>query len=91
LRFATIEFMPTLSIPYSDNLLIASGQSPEGLEAELRVLLAVKLFEMGRLSLGKSAEFAGLDKIAFMDELARNGVPVINLDEDQLQDELRDA
>jgi predicted HTH domain antitoxin len=83
--------MPTLSIQYSDDLLIASGQSPEGLEAELRVLLAVKLFEMGRLSLGKAAEFAGVGKIAFMDDLARNGVPVINLDDDQLQDELRAA
>lgn len=83
--------MPTLSIPYSDDLLIATGQSSEGLEAEMRVLLAVKLFEMGRLSLGKAAEFAGVGKIAFMDDLARNGVPVINLDDDQLQDELRDA
>ncbi len=83
--------MPTLSIPYSDDLLIATGQSPERLEAELRVLLSVKLFEMGRLSLGKAAEFAGVGKIAFMDDLARNGVPVINLDDDQLQDELRDA
>lgn len=83
--------MPTLSIPYSDDLLIATGQSPEGLEAELRVLLAVKLFEMGRLSLGKAAEFAGVGKIAFMDDLARNRVPVINLEDDQLQDEFRDA
>lgn len=83
--------MPTLSIPYSDDLLIATGQSPEGLEAELRVLLAVKLFEMGRLSLGKAAEFAGIGKIAFMDDLVRNGVPAINLDDDQLQDEFRDA
>ena len=57
----------------------------------MRVLLAVKLFEMGRLSLGKAAEFADVGKIAFMDDLARNGVPVINLDDDQLQDELRDA
>lgn len=55
------------------------------------MLLAVKLFEKGWLSLGKAAEFAGVGKISFMNDLARNGVPVINLDDDQLQDELHDA
>jgi predicted HTH domain antitoxin len=83
--------MRVLSIPYSDDLLIATGQSPEGLEHELRFLLAVKLFELRRLSLGKAAELAGMNKIAFLDELGQIGVPVINLDDDQIQDELRDA
>jgi predicted HTH domain antitoxin len=83
--------MRTLSIPYSDDLLIATGQSPEDLEHDLRVLLAVKLFEVRRLSLGKAAELAGLSKLSFLDELGRSGVPVINLDDDQIQDELRDA
>ena len=83
--------MRMLSIPYSDDLLVATGQSPEDLEHELRVLLAVKLFEVRRLSLGKAAELAGMNKIAFLDELGRSGVPAINLDDDQIQDELRDA
>ncbi len=83
--------MRMLSIPYSDDLLVATGQSPEDLEHELRVLLAVKLFEVRRLSLGKAAELAGMSKIAFLDELGRSRIPVINLDDDQIQDELRDA
>ncbi len=83
--------MRTLSIPYSDDLLVATGQSPEELEQDLRVLLAIKLFEVRRLSLGKAAQLAGLSKLGFVDELARSGVPVINLDDDQILDELRDA
>jgi predicted HTH domain antitoxin len=82
--------MRVLSIPYSDDLLIASGQSPEDLEHELRFLLAVKLFELRRLSLGKAAELAGMHKASFLDELGQLGVAVINLDDDQIQDELRD-
>lgn len=82
--------MRTLSIPYSEDLLVATGQSPEALEHDLRVLLAVKLFEVRRLSLGKAAELAGISKLRFLDELAHYRIPVINLDDDQIEDELRD-
>lgn len=80
--------MPVLEVPYSNDLLVASGQGRQELERELRFLLAVKLFELGRLSLGKAGEIAGMSKLLFMDELGRREIPVINLSEDQLADEL---
>jgi predicted HTH domain antitoxin len=83
--------MRTLSIAYSDDLLVATGQAPEEFEHELWILLAVKLFEVRRLLLGKAAELAGISKRRFLDELGRSGVPVINLDDDQIQDELQDV
>lgn len=43
--------MHILSLHYPDDLLITSGKSPQALEAELTFLLAVKLFELRRLSL----------------------------------------
>lgn len=82
--------MRTLSLPYPDDLLITSGKSPQALEAELIFLLAVKLFELRRLSLGKAADFCNMNKLQFMYELGRLQVPVINLDDDQITDELRD-
>jgi predicted HTH domain antitoxin len=83
--------MQTLSIPYIDDLLVASGQSKERLEQELRFLLAVKLFELRRLSVGKAAQLCGMGKLDFMDELGRMGIPVINLDDEQIRDELQNA
>ncbi len=82
--------MPLITILYSDDLLVSSGQSPDELERELRFLLAVKLFELRRLSIGKAAELCGMNKVRFMDEVGRMGIPVINLDDDQIADELRD-
>ena len=58
--------MQVLSIPYSDDLLVSTGKSKEALEQELRFLLAVKLFELRRLSLGKAAELCGMHKINFI-------------------------
>lgn len=83
--------MKVLSIPYSDDLLITAGKSKESFELEMRFLLAVKLFELSRLSLGKAAELCGMNKISFMDEMGRLGVPVINLDNEQIVDELNNA
>ncbi|MBO1346549.1 MAG: UPF0175 family protein [Hormoscilla sp. GUM202] len=82
--------MPDLSISYPEDLLITSGKSPQDLEAELVFLLAVKLYELRRLFLGKAAEFCPMNKIKFMFELGRMKIPVINLDDDQIADELRD-
>lgn len=82
--------MHSLSIPYADDLLVTSGKAPRELEEELRFLLAVKLFEIHRLSLGKAAEFCGMVKLRFMFELGRLHIPVVNLSEDQIADELSD-
>lgn len=83
--------MHVLSIPYSEDLLVSTGKSKEALEQELRFLLAVKLFELRRLSLGKAAQLCSMPKLSFMDEIGRMGMPVINLDDDQIQDELNNA
>lgn len=83
--------MHSLSLPYPDDLLVTSGKAPHELEEELAFLLAAKLFEIHRLSLGKAAEFCRMNKLRFMYELGRLRIPVMNVDEDQIADELRDA
>ena len=83
--------MQVLSIPYSDDLLAATGKSKEALEQELRFLLAVKLFELRRLSIGKAAQLCGMPKLRFMNEMGRMGIPVINFDDDQIAYELQNA
>ena len=82
--------MHALTLPYPDDLLVTSGKAPQVLEEELAFLLAAKLFEVHRLSLGKAAEFCRMSKLRFMFELGRLQIPVMNLDDDQITDELRD-
>lgn len=82
--------MSTLTIEVADEVVKASGKSPQALQNGLKLMLAIDLFADGRLSLGKAAESAGMPKILFMDELGRRRIPVINLADDQIADELRD-
>jgi predicted HTH domain antitoxin len=61
---------------------------PDSLSAdEAKVLLAVKLFEVGKASLAQAARLAGFSKRAFIEVLGQHHVPVINYSADELRDE----
>lgn len=83
--------MPIAHIPYDDKLLVASGRSAAEIELEFRLLLAAKLFELGRLSLGQAAELAGRTKAEFLFGLAPLGVSALNFPIEDLKHEIHDA
>jgi len=80
-----------LTIPYSDDLLLSMKRSPQEFEAEARLLLAVKLYEMDRVSTGAAAKLAGMSRVAFMFELARFGLSPMGQDPDELAEDLANA
>ena len=55
-----------LTIPYPEKLLLSLKESKASFETEARLLLAVKLYEMGRISTGLAAQLAGMDRVSFM-------------------------
>jgi predicted HTH domain antitoxin len=61
---------------------------PEVSEEEARLLLAIKLYELGRLSLGQSAKLAGYSKRAFIELLEKYGVPVVAYSPEELREEV---
>jgi predicted HTH domain antitoxin len=80
-----------LTIPYSDDLLLSLKESPEEFETEARLLLAVKMYELGRLTTGRAAELAGVDRVEFLFLLQRFGLSPIGIDPDELQQDLANA
>lgn len=54
---------------------------------EGRLMMALKFYELGRLSLGQASELAGHTKRAFIDVLGRYHIPVVAYDEDELAGE----
>lgn len=80
-----------LEIHASEEFLLALGASSPSGEEELRFLLVAKLVELGRLSIGRAAEICREPRARFMERLGAIGVPVINIPDDQIEYELRDA
>jgi predicted HTH domain antitoxin len=81
--------MCEIAMTIPDESLAALAESPEKAGAELRMLAAVKLFELKKLSSGAAARLAGISRVAFLERLAEYGVPFFDMSEEEFQQETR--
>ena len=83
--------MSAITIECPDDILQHLNESPEAFACEARIILAVKLYEMGRLSSGKAAEVAGMGRVEFFDTLVKYGVSVMNLPHEEIEADFHHA
>ena len=81
----------SLTLDYGDDVLLALGLTPEQFREEAKLLIAVKLYEMNRLSTGAAAALAGVPKPLFLTKLADYGVNTFELSDKELQRDLANA
>ena len=58
---------------------------------EIAMLVAARLYELGKLSPGQAAELAGYSKRTFMELLGNYNVSLFNYDEEELENDIRNA
>ncbi len=75
----------TITIP--DESLANLAATPDEASAELRMLAAVKLFELGRVSSGAAARLAGVPRTVFLQKLGDYGVDTFRLTGEELDRE----
>lgn len=79
----------TLTIDYPDEVLWALQQEPDEFEHQARLLLALALYETGKLSTGLAARLAGIGRVAFMLTLGQYGLSPFGESADELNEDLR--
>lgn len=80
-----------LQISYPEELPEALGETSEEFERELRFLVAAKLYEMGRISSGRAAELARMNRVEFLNNFGRYRISVFNYSLPELDREIREA
>ncbi|SLM29309.1 conserved hypothetical protein [Desulfamplus magnetovallimortis] len=80
-----------LSIKYPQNWLDTLQLTQQSFEEEAKMAMAVKLFEMKRLSSGMAANLVGMPRTSFLLNLHRFNVSMIDLDEDELLSDIKNA
>jgi predicted HTH domain antitoxin len=80
-----------LTIPYPEDLLLSLKKGPAEFEAEARLLLAIKLYEMGQVTTGIGARLAGISRVAFMFELGRFGLSPMGQEPEELAEDMANA
>lgn len=78
--------MATVSIP--EEALSVLGPDPAAAADELRLLAAMKLFELGRVSSGAAAVLAGMPRVAFLAKLGEYGVSPFQVTPTDLEHDL---
>lgn len=81
----------TIQLDVPDGFLLATGQSAEEFVLEAKFLLGLKLFELGKISSGRAALLAGVPRVDFLVRAGQLGVPVAELDEEELDREFADG
>jgi predicted HTH domain antitoxin len=81
----------SLRIDYPSTLPDALHQTPSEFEQDARFAMAVKLFEMKRVTSGQAAQLAGIDRTSFLMRLGESGVAMIDVPPEELADDVRNA
>jgi predicted HTH domain antitoxin len=63
-----------LVIEVPESVLVAEKTDEVAFARELRLLAAIKLYELGRLSSGRAADLAGMARVEFLLQLGRHQV-----------------
>ena len=69
--------------------LRANGVYRQNLSEQFKALFAIYAYQNHLLSLGKAALFAGMGRWEFIDFLSENKIPVIDFDEEELEEEFK--
>lgn len=80
--------MPEIKFNISNELLLSLNESVDELSRDVRLFSAMHLFKLHKLSIGKAAELAGINKYEFMLKLSENNIPVVDYDPSELDTEL---
>ena len=75
-------------INVSDSIMLALNESKDEFLKKIKIFAAMEYFKEEKLSLGKAAELAEMDKIDFMFYLGKHNIPVINYSPEDLEEEL---
>lgn len=83
--------MNTLLVEYPESLPDSARLSRPEFEHAMRMALASKLFELGRLSSGQAAALVPTDRASFLRSLSQVGVPAICWSPDEFDAEIDHA
>lgn len=85
------EPLESVNVEYPADVRLTLRESKEEFATELKMLAAVKLYELGKISSGKAAALAGTDRVSFLLALGRYRVSVFNYTPEELEREVTEA
>lgn len=78
----------TISIDFPADILLALNETESELKQRIKIILAIRLYKLQKLTIGKAAQISGLSRLQFETILSENEVPISNLTIDDVIDDI---
>lgn len=78
----------SITIDFPGDLLLALNESEGELKKRIKLTLAIQLYELQKLTIGKAAQLSGCSRLEFETELSKNKIPISNLTEDDILNDI---
>ena len=78
----------SISFTLTDSLLQSLNQTQDEFTQQMRLLMALHLFKIHKLTLGQASELANMNREKFINELDNQKIAMIDYDPDGLIEEL---
>jgi predicted HTH domain antitoxin len=78
-----------LKIRYPSGFEQVVHMTKSELEQHIRLMAALKMFELGKVSSGKAAELAGMSRIEFLETCGRYKISLFNCPAGEVEEELK--
>ena len=78
-----------LKIKYPSGFEHAVHMTKEEIEQHIRLMAALKMFELGKITSGKAAELAGMSRTEFLEACGRYRVSIFNYLDDEAETEIK--
>jgi predicted HTH domain antitoxin len=83
--------MSKIEVDVPEEVLISLKETTATIPHQLRVLAAVKLFELGKLSSGRAAQLAGMSRVQFLLCLGQYQVSPFPMTPEELERDVNNA
>lgn len=74
----------TIAVDFPNDILLALNESENDLKKRIKVTLAIQLYKLKKLTIGKAAQLSGLSRLEFENELSKNKIPISNLTKEDI-------
>jgi predicted HTH domain antitoxin len=79
--------LQTITIELPSDILLALNETEAELKQGIKTSLAMRLYRLQKLTIGKAAQLSGLPRFEFETLLSENGIPISNLTLDDLMED----
>lgn len=74
----------TISIDFPNDILLALNESENDLKKRIKITLAIQLYKLQKLTIGKASQLSGMSRLEFEKELSKNKISISNLNEEDV-------